>query len=128
MENEPAGLPATGWYPDPRGVHELRYWDGAAWTDHVADGGATSVDDVGALEIGSEPLLLTLHKATEVRMGGGGDPLVNVHITNRRLLFEYLTSRQAGAIAVGGLIGRSIGSNADTTQAGGHGESGQDGR
>ncbi|HEY5472027.1 MAG TPA: DUF2510 domain-containing protein [Candidatus Limnocylindrales bacterium] len=40
------GLPAADWYPDPSDRHELRYWDGAAWTDHVADGGQMSVDRV----------------------------------------------------------------------------------
>jgi len=27
----------AGWFPDPRGVGRLRYWDGAAWTDHTAE-------------------------------------------------------------------------------------------
>jgi hypothetical protein len=32
----PAGTPA-GWLPDPSGVADtLRYWDGNAWTQHVA--------------------------------------------------------------------------------------------
>jgi Protein of unknown function (DUF2510) len=47
MDSQSAGgVPAADWYPDPRSRHELRYWDGAAWTDHVADGGQTSVDPV----------------------------------------------------------------------------------
>jgi hypothetical protein len=41
-------LPGADWYPDPIGRHELRYWDGAAWSDNVADGGRTSVDPVEA--------------------------------------------------------------------------------
>ncbi len=32
----PAEAPA-GWFPDPHGLHRLRYWDGATWTDHTAD-------------------------------------------------------------------------------------------
>ena len=24
-----------GWYPDPAGVSQFRYWDGAAWTEAV---------------------------------------------------------------------------------------------
>lgn len=32
------------WHPDPTGRHELRYWDGSTWTDHVADQGNQSVD------------------------------------------------------------------------------------
>jgi hypothetical protein len=30
------------WYPDPTGTHELRYWDGTNWTEHVADRGVVS--------------------------------------------------------------------------------------
>ncbi|MDX6309852.1 MAG: hypothetical protein QOI06_2898 [Nocardioidaceae bacterium] len=28
--------PIAGWYDDPRDASRLRYWDGDAWTDHVA--------------------------------------------------------------------------------------------
>ena len=38
-----AAAPA-GWHPDPTGAHELRYWDGRVWTEHVADDGVASVD------------------------------------------------------------------------------------
>ena len=31
-------LPPAGWYPDPSGVpNDLRYWDGAHWTEHRHD-------------------------------------------------------------------------------------------
>ena len=33
-----------GWHPDPSGRHELRWWDGATFTDQVADAGVTSTD------------------------------------------------------------------------------------
>ena len=36
--------PAADWYPDPFGRHELRYWDGTAWTEHVASHGRQSTD------------------------------------------------------------------------------------
>jgi hypothetical protein len=32
------------WLADPTGRHELRYWNGAAWTTHVADDGNQSED------------------------------------------------------------------------------------
>ena len=36
---------AAGWQPDPFGRHEVRYWDGSAWTAHVSDAGVTSTDE-----------------------------------------------------------------------------------
>ena len=36
-------VPAN-WYKDPSGRFELRYWNGTAWTEHVATGGKQSVD------------------------------------------------------------------------------------
>src|SRR5215218_6567895 len=34
----------ANWLPDPTGVHELRYWNGSAWTEHVSDQGTTAQD------------------------------------------------------------------------------------
>lgn len=34
------------WYPDPLQRHELRYWDGTAWTGHISDRGVTGTDPV----------------------------------------------------------------------------------
>jgi hypothetical protein len=42
----PPPPPPAGWHPDPMGRHQLRYWDGASWTDHVSDAGVTSTDPV----------------------------------------------------------------------------------
>jgi hypothetical protein len=44
-----ATAPATpavpaGWYADPAGRFELRYWDGTAWTEHVSRGGQQYTD------------------------------------------------------------------------------------
>jgi hypothetical protein len=39
-----AGSPRADWYADPAGRHQSRYWDGAAWTEHVADNGKSSLD------------------------------------------------------------------------------------
>ena len=38
-----AAAPA-GWYADPSGRFELRYWDGDRWTEHVSRGGTQHTD------------------------------------------------------------------------------------
>lgn len=38
------GSAFQGWYPDPHGRHQHRWWDGFAWTDHVANDGVTATD------------------------------------------------------------------------------------
>jgi uncharacterized protein YxjI len=49
--------PSTGgyvpnWYPDPFGRHELRYYDGSRWTEHVSSHGRQAVDPpVGAAHV-----------------------------------------------------------------------------
>jgi putative membrane protein len=35
---------AAGWFPDPGGRHQLRYWDGAVWTEHVRDHDVVGTD------------------------------------------------------------------------------------
>ena len=41
-----SAVPTTpaGWYPDPSGRFEMRYWDGNGWTEHVARGGQQFTD------------------------------------------------------------------------------------
>ena len=34
----------AGWYPDPSGRYEMRYWDGEKWTEHVSRQGQTFTD------------------------------------------------------------------------------------
>ena len=41
----PPVLP-PGWHADPTGRHDYRWWDGAAWTSHVSDGGIIDTDSV----------------------------------------------------------------------------------
>ncbi len=36
------------WHPDPSRRHQLRWWDGRAWTHHVADNGAVGADPLVA--------------------------------------------------------------------------------
>ncbi len=40
--------PPAGWYADPAGRHEKRYFDGRQWTEHVNSHGRAGVDPPGA--------------------------------------------------------------------------------
>lgn len=42
----PNGLPTPGWYGDPSGSFDFRYWDGVAWTEHVSRGGVAALAPV----------------------------------------------------------------------------------
>ncbi|MEI8238042.1 MAG: DUF2510 domain-containing protein [Actinomycetota bacterium] len=44
-------MTTPSWYPDPMHRHELRWWDGQAWTAHVNDHGSAGHDPL----FGSEP-------------------------------------------------------------------------
>jgi hypothetical protein len=101
----PKGVePAAGWYTDPFGRYELRYWDGRAWTGHVSTKGQTSMDDpVGV------PVVPTVRRPAEkirrdvARAGadgtptqGGGSPLTeSVLVVNQKAKILELTSEYA---------------------------------
>src|SRR5581483_9421164 len=34
----------AGWFADPLGRHQLRYYDGTQWTEHVSSNGQASID------------------------------------------------------------------------------------
>jgi hypothetical protein len=38
----------AGWLADPVGSHQMRYWDGSRWTEHVSDSGTAAVDALPA--------------------------------------------------------------------------------
>jgi preprotein translocase subunit SecF len=40
------GTASAGWFADPGRRHELRYWDGQRWTEHVSDRGTQGVDPI----------------------------------------------------------------------------------
>ena len=44
------GFTAPGWYRDPSGRHELRWWDGANWRDAVTDRGTRSDDPLTPIQ------------------------------------------------------------------------------
>jgi uncharacterized protein YxjI len=81
MSDNPAA-----WHPDPMGRHQLRYWDGAVWTEHVSNDGVQGKDPLqprgldkidSALTIGNEgdasKIHTQLHGESKYRSANVGD-------------------------------------------------------
>ena len=45
-EFPPPPLLDQGWYADPTGRYEARFWDGQKWTGHISHYGATGKDPI----------------------------------------------------------------------------------
>ena len=51
-----SGPPPTGWYLDPTGLSDGRYWDGAVWTAVVTRAGVTDTDPMDPTRAAVPPL------------------------------------------------------------------------
>ena len=114
-----AGAPGqhpAGWYPDPFGRHESRYWDGQRWTEHVASHGRQSVDaptgggHIPVVERATDKVVTDVQRAGVqggVAQGGGTiftEPILVVNqkaklieVNNEYAIFDQ-NGRQLGAV------------------------------
>lgn len=89
MSDARTEVPA-GWHADPHGRHELRYWDGSKWSDHVSDAGVTAKDPVK-----KKGLMARFEEATTV--GSHGDPgRVKGQVANSGMFGAGVTERVVG--------------------------------
>jgi uncharacterized protein YxjI len=97
------------WYPDPLGRHEVRYWDGTQWTEHVASHGRQSVDPpvggghVPTVDRATEKVVADVAKAGAATGAQGGGTVFTepVLVVNQKaklieLNNEYAIYDQAG--------------------------------
>lgn len=128
---EPTG-PVPGWYPDPAARHQARLWDGARWTERVADNGiegydplpgvsapATTADPMGAWSaelagtvgtadpVGADGQALTAGQISLASLTGVDDPLAEPRRTPARPTTKV---RIAGGFVVGGALALLVGS------------------
>lgn len=66
------------WYPDPLHRFEVRYWDGAEWTEHVSTQGSQARDPLTPAAPPSDPRAKTVQRAVKAvgptgagQVGGG---------------------------------------------------------
>jgi uncharacterized protein YxjI len=110
----PSEHPA-GWYPDPFGRHESRWWDGIRWTEHVVSYGRQAIDEpIGAGHVptvsrATEEIVGDVHRARAAGADQGGgsvltEPVLVVNqkvkvfeINNEYAIFDQ-RGRQIGAV------------------------------
>jgi hypothetical protein len=68
---------APGWFPDPTGRHDHRWWDGAEWTGHVADSGIAATDPLPVARSGTSDSAASLgaSRSAGVRGTTASDPV-----------------------------------------------------
>ena len=117
MSNNP-----SGWYPDPSGRPQQRWWDGTAWTDFVSADGKTFVDTPSA----APPAPPTVHTAPAPVAAPTPTPAGAVAAAGgaRRSMTSRLAMIAAVSLIVGGGVGYVAGSSGDDDDGGGGGGGG----
>ncbi|MFN2626153.1 MAG: phospholipid scramblase-related protein [Mycobacteriales bacterium] len=114
------GAPAAGWYADPSGQFEQRYWDGATWTAHVVRAGQQSVSPLAPRP--PEPVRASApervqrqvqHQAGIAPFVGGGGTIFDspvlvvnqkaklIEITNEYAVYDHNGTQLGSVVEVG---------------------------
>lgn len=93
----------ANWYPDPTERHELRYWDGTAWTSHVVTGGRQSLSPFEP----SPPAASADGDAAPMHQPSAGHPIADAEVDgppeDGRALIEAAVKEWTGQlISLGG--------------------------
>ncbi len=119
-----AGASPAAWHADPYGRHELRYWDGVRWTEHVSDSGRQSLDYPDAERQGVPTVARSTARITRdvaragvaaVGDGGGSVFTEPVLVVNQKAKLMELTAQFAvfdrNGTQIGGVrqVGQSAG-------------------
>jgi uncharacterized protein YxjI len=109
------GQHPQGWYPDPFGRHETRWWDGVRWTEHVASHGRQAVDPptggghIPTVNRATEKVARDVSRAGAAPIAGGGgtiftEPILVVNqkaklieVSNEYAIYDQ-NGRQLGAV------------------------------
>ncbi|MCU1596034.1 MAG: scramblase, partial [Frankiales bacterium] len=95
--------PAAGWYADPTGTFDQRWWNGTAWTDQVVHGGQQTVSP---LPTGAAPVQTSRPEQVQRQVGkqagipagsaGGGTVFTErVLVVNQKVKLIEITDQYA---------------------------------
>ncbi len=88
-KSQPAGLPPAAWHPDPGNPAQLRYWDGFAWTAHIAPAqpppAPQPLTTAAALAPLPSPMVVTEPVTTSQSLGSNVYPSVGEMVGRLRL-------------------------------------------
>jgi uncharacterized protein YxjI len=97
--------PAPGWYADPYGRHEARYFSGTGWTEHVASQGRPGIDPPGGpahvptVQRDADKVRRDVHEAGKAGVAGftGGGTLFSepVLVVNQKAKFIEISNEYA---------------------------------
>jgi Protein of unknown function (DUF2510) len=87
----------AGWFVDPLGRHQYRYFNGDYWTEHIADNGVAGVDPLKSLQ--------TTAAWTSATRGtpnpGSASDLITVEVAGSHLRHRFWIMGAAAVIVVG---------------------------
>lgn len=111
----------SGWYPDPSGKPQQRWWNGTDWTDFVSVNGQTFVDAGDAAPVApSAPVAApTPPVPTYSAAVPAAVPAAAPAAAGRRSLTQRLAAIAAVSLVVGGIVGYVAGSGGDDGGGGG---------
>ncbi len=103
----------AGWFNDPYGRFQQRYWDGARWTEHVATDGRAMVDPMGTSPVipvatpasATDAAAATAMAETTVAVDGGAPGIDVIGLLDRMGEPARERSRPSLRAAVAGLGG-----------------------
>jgi len=100
------GAVSAGWFPDPTGRHEYRYWDGVRWADQVSDRGVTDTDPV----VAAPPVVAAVPRPSEppVLAAAPVAPVLAPVVAAREVVVSTRTFGAGAAIAGIGVIAYTI--------------------
>jgi uncharacterized protein YbjQ (UPF0145 family) len=112
---------APGWYADPQGSGQLRYWDGAAWTEHVQPMPQQAGDGAGEPQVAQQQAVeepLAQQQAVDDPSSLEGVPThgrerieqlrTASFFTSDLSVNEFLLVKEAGFDPLGLVVGSSI--------------------